>query len=216
MEEVWKDIQGYEGIYQISNLGRAKSLERLIPCAYGMRKIPEKIMKPALNTDGYWRVKLIKGELKKNRKVHRLVAEAFIPNPEGKRCVNHIDGNKNNNCVDNLEWVTHKENMEHAAENGLTTSWNLGKHYHWKHGHSEESKKKISESKIGKKLKPRTEETKRKISESQKGKKRKPLTEETKKKISESLTGRKSKSPSQETRDKISKSLKNYHSKKAQ
>jgi len=168
MEEVWKDIAGYEGLYQVSNLGRVKSLERMIPYARGMRRIPEKVMKQEKNTDGYWRLKLVNGSEKKNKKIHRLVAEAFIPNPEQKRCINHIDGDKNNNCVDNLEWVTHTENMEHAAKNDLITKWNLGMHYRWKHGHSEETKRKISEAKKGKRYSwghGHTEEAKRHISE---------------------------------------------------
>ena len=171
MEEVWKDIQGYEGLYQVSTQGRVKSLERMIPYSKGMRKIPEKIMQLELNTDGYWRLKLANGTTKKNKKIHRLVAEAFLPNPEGKRCINHIDGDKSNNCVDNLEWVTHKENMEHAVENGLTTAWNLGKHYHWKHGHSEETKQKLREKQTGRRYSwghGHTEEAKQHISEAKK------------------------------------------------
>jgi hypothetical protein len=171
MEEVWKDIAGYEGLYQVSNLGRVKSLERMIPYSKGMRKIPEKIMKQEKNTDGYLRLKLVNNSGKKNKKIHRLVAEAFIPNPEEKKCINHIDGDKSNNCVKNLEWVTYGENMKHAYENGLTTSWNIGKHYHWNKGHSEETKQKLRKKQTGRRYSwghGHTEETKRHISEAKK------------------------------------------------
>jgi len=168
MEEVWKDVAGYEGLYQVSNKGNVKSLERMVPYAHGMRTIFEKVMKPELNADGYLRLKLVKDGVRKNKKIHRLVAEAFIPNSEAKQCINHIDGNKMNNSVENLEWVSYSENMVHAYSNGLAKNWNLGKHYHWKHGHTEESKRKISEAKKGSTYSwghGHTEEAKRHISE---------------------------------------------------
>jgi hypothetical protein len=137
-------------MYQISNLGRVKSLEKEIPYrTYGvwkLRTIPERILKPHKNEYGYLYVPLAKDTVKKKHKLHRLVAKAFVDNPEGKRCVNHKDGNKENNNADNLEWVTHSENMKHAADNRLWVSWNKGKHPEGR-PRSEETKKKISETK---------------------------------------------------------------------
>lgn len=109
MIEIWKDIKGYEGRYQISNLGRVKSLCRL----------EEKIMHPVTTKKGYLQVRLSSGQCTKGLKVHRLVALNFIPNPNDKPEVNHLDGNKKNNLVTNLEWCTPKENMGHASQNNL-------------------------------------------------------------------------------------------------
>lgn len=107
-EEVWKDVIGYEGYYQISNLGNVKGLKR------------NKIKSPTLNSWGYQVVSLTKPNTKlKNVLVHRLVAMAFINNLENKEQVNHIDGNKTNNCVYNLEWCNQSENMQHAFKLGL-------------------------------------------------------------------------------------------------
>ena len=111
MQEIWKDIKGYEGIYQVSNLGKVKSLNY-------KRGKHEKEIKQALNSRGYLEVGLFNGKVKTHR-VHRLVAQTFIPNPENKDEVNHIDGNKKNNAVSNLEWNTSKENVHHAWENKL-------------------------------------------------------------------------------------------------
>lgn len=93
--EVWKDVQGYEGLYQISNLGRVKSLYK-----------NTKILMPRLNNRGYQYVMLFKDKKYKHFLVHRLVAQTFIPNPDKLPQVNHIDENKENNCVSNLEWCT--------------------------------------------------------------------------------------------------------------
>lgn len=106
-KEIWKDIEGYEGLYQVSNLGRVKSFPR-----NGTIK-EERILKPN-KVGGYLQVALQNHKNRKYKKVHRLVAETFIPNLENKREVNHIDGDKTNNCVENLEWVTTSENQLHS------------------------------------------------------------------------------------------------------
>ena len=106
MEEIWKDIKGFENQYQVSNFGRIKSLKK------------GKILS-IKNKNGYLNITFRKGKEKYYYKVHRIVASYFIPNPQNKPCVNHKDGNKHNNCVDNLEWVSYKENIQHAKENKL-------------------------------------------------------------------------------------------------
>lgn len=111
MQEIWKDVVGYEGLYKVSNLGNVISNRRNYKC--GTRYLS------SYDKGGYRRVSLVVNCQKKNLLVHRLVAEAFIPNPENKNAVNHIDGCKTNNCVDNLEWVTNQENTAHAIKIGL-------------------------------------------------------------------------------------------------
>lgn len=106
-KEIWKDIKGFEGIYQISNTGFVKSLRT------------NNIRISGNNGNGYRYVPLSKHGKVKNHYIHRLVALAFIPNPLKKYTVNHSDGNKNNNHVDNLEWATQSENSQHGFDNGL-------------------------------------------------------------------------------------------------
>lgn len=113
MEE-WKDIEGYEGLYQVSDQGNVKSLARKRNNSKGSYTQKERILKQSNTTTGYKKVELVKNGQKKSLRVHRLVAQAFIPNPENKPEVNHIDGNKTNNFVSNLEWVTSSENTTHA------------------------------------------------------------------------------------------------------
>lgn len=103
--EFWKDIEGYEGLYQISSFGRVKSLK------YGK----ERILKPLVDKDGYLLAILCKEGKTKNHKIHRLVASAFLPNPNNYPCINHKDENKQNNCVDNLEWCTVKYNINYGT-----------------------------------------------------------------------------------------------------
>lgn len=134
--EVWKDIKGYEGLYQVSNLGRVKSFDVYIKV--GIKNAETalhkgRILKPMKNRQGYMRVELCKGGERKAIFVHRLVASVFIENPENKVCVNHIDGDKQNNCVENLEWCTYSENMQHAFDTGLKRC-KYGKEHH---NHSE-------------------------------------------------------------------------------
>ena len=123
IKEEWKDVEGYEGFYQISNLGRIKSLGGW--CGTAKRK--ERIRSTSLTHDGYEKVRLNYQGKDKTKRIHRLVAEAFIPNPENKDTVNHIDGNKRNNSVSNLEWVDRSEQMIHAYKMGLKKS-RIGSH----------------------------------------------------------------------------------------
>lgn len=109
--EIWKDIPNYEGLYMVSNLGRVKSLPK--------NNHKEIILKNKITKDGYYETALSKNNKQKWIRTHRLVAQAFIPNPDNKPQVNHIDGNKLNNNVDNLEWCTNQENINHAIRTGL-------------------------------------------------------------------------------------------------
>jgi predicted XRE-type DNA-binding protein len=122
MAEIWKDIQEYEGYYQVSNLGNVKAVRRSVVYKYkhgdGVRIFPEHITKPWKRKDGYLSVTLTKNKTKKTFLIHRLVANAFIE-LNGKPEVNHIDGNKENNLAVNLEWVTDYENKVHSINIGL-------------------------------------------------------------------------------------------------
>lgn len=108
--EVWKDIYGYEGLYQVSNYGRVKSVEKIVKGKSGSeRLLKEMILKQREDKGGYLIVSLCKEGKVKLHKVHRLVAKAFIPNLENKPTVDHINGNKKFNVVWNLRWATYKE-----------------------------------------------------------------------------------------------------------
>lgn len=121
-EEIWKDIKEYEGLYQVSSKGRVKSLERDIIYKNGVKRHKkEKILKAQLNQFGYLRVDLYNKGKRNHLRIHRLVAEAFIPNPENKPEVNHKDEIKTNNCVENLEWMTRKENNNYGTHNERVT-----------------------------------------------------------------------------------------------
>ena len=110
--ETWKWIKGYEELYQISNFGRLKSFTRKKPC----------IIKPGISAKGYLRFTLWRNRKSKHFSVHVLVAKTFIPNPHNLPEINHKDGFKFNNCVENLEWVTSSQNKQHAVKMGLRAS----------------------------------------------------------------------------------------------
>lgn len=127
MIEIWKDIKDFEGIYQVSTFGRIKRLSRktINEGLLGKNKelqLKEIILKPSTITKGYKGITLTKDKKRYPKKVHRLVAEAFIPNPNNKPQINHIDCNKSNNNINNLEWCTNSENQKHAFKNGLNSS----------------------------------------------------------------------------------------------
>ena len=125
MKKEWKEIKGYEGKYIVSNYGEVISLPRLKQNNSKKQYVePKELSKHISSTNGYVYVLLCGKGKCKNVRLHKLVAEAFIPNPENKPQVNHKDGNKQNNKVDNLEWCTCKENIRHAYNNGLASNKN--------------------------------------------------------------------------------------------
>lgn len=130
MQEIWRDIPNYEGLYQVSNLGNVKSLYRL---ANNNHIIHEKILKPQRNYNGYLIVNLYKNNKMKPKLIHRLVGKTFIDNPNNFNYINHIDKNKSNNNVNNLEWCTQSYNViyskgrkvnQYNKNNNFIKTWN--------------------------------------------------------------------------------------------
>lgn len=113
----WKDIEGFEGLYQVSDTGDVRSLDRVCGGRRN-RKLKGVVLKKTKTSTGYWKVELSKDGKVYRKKVHRLVASAFIDNPLNKPNVNHIDNDPLNNCVKNLEWCTQAENVLHAHRIG--------------------------------------------------------------------------------------------------
>ena len=127
MQEIWKDIKGYEGLYQVSNLGRIKSLDKKTKNKNGEFIKKGKILKQSENSKGYLRIQLTSNKGQRKRMfVHRLVAQHFVKKEEGKNIVNHLDCNPKNNCYNNLEWTTLKGNSQYMTKlgrNKRTQEW---------------------------------------------------------------------------------------------
>ena len=178
MCEVWKDVEGYEGLYQISSLGRIKTCKRKVHVSHqgydGFRITTERLLKTRINQFGYETVKLCKDNKYKEVFIHRLVAQAFICNPNNLSQVNHKDENPLNNEVDNLEWCSSKYNCNYGERNKKISESRKGIIF------TEEHRKNLGISV----KKSRTPEVKEKIRQGHLGKK---LSDEHKKKISEGV-----------------------------
>lgn len=128
MEEIWKPAKGFEGYYEVSNLGRVRSVDRVVAAKGNSEKlIKGKLLTLHTNKDGYKRTTLCKENKLFTKFVHRLIAEVFIPNPDNLPQVNHKDEVKSNNCVDNLEWCTAKYNINYGTAKQRTINTKIEK-----------------------------------------------------------------------------------------
>jgi len=116
---IFKSVSGYEGYFEISESGEVWGIKRMVVTVNGLRTIRGRKIKERINNNGYWEVRLSKDGKSTTTFIHILIAKAFIPNPLNKSEVNHINGIKTDNRLENLEWVTHSENMKHAYKLGL-------------------------------------------------------------------------------------------------
>lgn len=135
MQEIWKDVKDYEGKYQVSNLGRVKTIKKWAGnkhCSKYM--VCNKILKPVKDNSGYYCVSLWKKSKCKTHRIHVKVAESFIPNPHNYPIVNHINGIKSDNSVDNLEWCTYKHNSREAIRLGFSNPSKYLKRWNGKYG----------------------------------------------------------------------------------
>ena len=129
MLELWKPVQRYEGLYEVSNMGNVRSLDRTVPHKrLGEQKRRGKMLSPRLDSYGYPQVILSRNGCVQLFCVHRLVGEAFLSNPEDKPCINHLNGIKADNRAENLEFCTYSENLQHAYDTGLRSRRRRVKH----------------------------------------------------------------------------------------
>lgn len=193
MEEQWRPIDGFDGDYMVSDQGRVMSLKRKSP----------RIMPQTIQRTGYKAVMLWDSTTQsaKCRKVHRLVIEAFKPNPDNLPTINHIDGDKLNNHIDNLEWASYQDNMQHAVRTGLTHPhrWTdeerkeiaeRNKQYAIDHGYQPKPKRTMAEYQAERKRKAEERRKAKALMPKPPRKKRKPMSAEARQRISERQTGK--------------------------
>ena len=159
MNEEWKAVVGYEGLYEVSNTGKVKALERLVMNNGGLQHKHERILKPNFHKTNRGAVILCKEGKTHSITVYRLVAQAFIPNPENKPCIDHIDTDIRNNHVNNLRWCTQKENCNNPLTRKHGSQAKMG-HPYWGRPLTLEERKKISDKLTGR---PLSEEHKAKL-----------------------------------------------------
>ncbi len=128
--EIWLPVVGYEGLYEVSSVGRIKSLDRIVDLGRQINLMKGKLFIVKNDKYGYPKTAISKNKIIKHTTIHRLVAQAFIPNPENKPQVNHRNGIKTDNRVENLEWCTNKENMQHAHRTGIKVNKG-GENHQW-------------------------------------------------------------------------------------
>lgn len=166
MQEIWLSVEGFEGLYEVSNMGNVKALERVVENNGGLQHKHERILKPHYSNGRYAAVVLCKDGKTYPRLIHRLVAMAFIPNPKNKPCVDHIDTNHHNNHADNLRWVSVKENVNNPITRQHMSASKMGHPKTLDH-HTDETKEKLRLLNLGKKC---SEEAKQRMSNAHKGK----------------------------------------------
>lgn len=143
MAEIWKDVQGYEGLYKISNFGNIKGHNKTYFCGKNTKRVLEERFIVGEVRNGYKRVTLWHNKKHRRVFVHRLVAEAFIPNPDNKPEIDHIDGNPSNNRAENLRWVTHTENLNNPITLKRKSLSAMGNHMLGKKGSLHHNSKKV-------------------------------------------------------------------------
>lgn len=203
MKEIWKPILGYEGQYEVSNLGNVKSLKRRAKGHSGYQKKKDRLLKPRINKQGYATVSLCKDSKVKVMLVHRLVAIAFVPNPENKGIVDHIDVDKLNNNANNLRWCTQKENCNNPKSRENNSKSKMG---HPPHCPSEISRQNIKKAHEANRGRTFTEEHRKALSEARNNSER--ARETSRQNIKKAQEANRGKHHSEETKLKISESHK--------
>ena len=136
MEEIWKDVIGYEGLYQVSSLGRVKGLEKKVTRSNRIHSLKERMLDPYVGFHGYKMFNLVGNGKTRSVALHRIITETFIPNPENKRTINHKNKVKIDNRIENLEWCSDRENVSHAVKDKkkhskyIGVTWDITKS-HW-------------------------------------------------------------------------------------
>lgn len=190
MERIWKDIPGYEGLYQVSNDGLIKAVSKIHKIRENCTMLcRERIMKPYESRGGYLSITLCKDKRKKGYLIHKIVALSFIPNPENKPFVDHIDTNRKNNMVENLRWCTTKENAANPITRTHLHEAMIGNKRALGHKFSEERNQRIADA--NRKRGPRSEDVRRKISATLTGKPGHKWTDEQREKMRVALNGKK-------------------------